>query len=122
MKMEMKIKKKDYIYDSETQEVFTKEGELAKDQDMLLRVIYNFIASVRIRGFDFNMNFNQFDAYVKVLECFEKDELFHKIYDTYLYIGEYMNNDKQVISQSEFSKCMSRLKRYEVYLYKITSS
>lgn len=120
MQMEMKIKKKNYIYDSETQEVFL-DGELAPDQEKLLKVIYHFIGSIRERGYHSNLNYDEMDSLVKVLEPFEKEELFHQIYETYIYIGEFLAEDDD-ISQAEFSKTLSRLKRYEVYLYKLSNS
>ena len=118
--MEFKYKKKTYTYDKLKNVVLTEAGNLARDQENIIKSLRTHIEAMRRNGFNLGMGFEQFETYVAVLDESEKEELFHHIYEKYLYVGDYIAND--AIPMSDYMKCLSKMKRYEHYLYIVIKS
>lgn len=120
--MKFTYKRRVYIYDTETEEIHTEKGNLAKNQDKLRGVAKRYYTSVEARGFHMNMNYEELEQYLTILSTSEKEALFHQIYEAYLYVNDIVGEKDQKLSQQEFFKCMAKLKRYENYLYIIIKS
>lgn len=118
--MKFTYKRRVYIY--QDNEVRTEKGNLARDQDKLRGVAKRYYASVDARGFHLGMSFDELEQYVGILNTEAKEELFHQIYEAYLYVNDIVGEKDQKLSQQEFFKCMAKLKRYENYLYIIIKS
>lgn len=67
-----------------------------------------------------SMGYKEFDRYIADLSAGQKTELFHIIYNAYLYVGTAIN--QKGVSSTDFFKCMAKIKRYEVYIHKILTS
>ncbi len=118
--MKFTYKRRVYIY--QDNEVRTEKGNLARDQDKLIAIAKRYFSSVEARGFHLGMSFDELEQYVGILNTEAKEELFHNIYESYLYVNEALGEKHRKLSQQEFFKCMSKLKRYENYLYIILKS
>lgn len=98
------------------------EQDIIKDEINVPRSTEHFKNSMISRGFSFNMTYQEFDSYISVLSAEQKNELFHSIYENYLYAGSLLNSKNSGLSQRDCYKVMSKMKRYEMYLYKILRS
>lgn len=120
MAVKFKYKKRTYIYDNG--EVRTEKNNLARDQETLIKVAEHYIKSVAARGFHLSMNYNELEQYISTLDEVSKEELFHNIYEAYLYTSNVLSEEDHKLTQAEFYKCMAKVKRYEKYLYIILES
>ena len=118
--MKFKYKRKTYIY--KEGQIFTEKGNLAKDQDKLIRIAKQISRNFNEREFNYGMSYDDFQMYLGTLSTAEKEQLFHTIYECYLYAGEVLKEEDEKLLKKEFDKVMARLKKCELYLYYIIIS
>lgn len=120
--MKFTYNRKIYIYDRDNEVVHTEKGNLARDQKKLIKIAKRCYSEIEAKGFNLNMNYQDLEQYLTVLDTPEKEELFHKVYEAYLYVNAMVGEKEQKLTQTDFFKCMAKLKRYENYLYIILKS
>ena len=85
-----------------------------------MRIAEHFRESMICKGFNTHMRQKEFKSYICALYEGEKNELFHYIYELYLYVSEMLASP--VNSKKSYFQLMSQLKRYEQFLYSIMRS
>ena len=120
--MKFTYNRKIYIYDRDNEVVHTEKGNLARDQKKLIKIAKRCYSEIEAKGFNLNMNYQDLEQYLTILSTKEKEKLFHQIYEAYLYVNTMVSERDQKLTQTDFFKCMAKLKRYENYLYIILKS
>lgn len=106
-----KVSRVIYIYDSETDTFYDKdflEVEHTKHAQLS-----HYIKKVKLKGFDYDMPYQEVTNYVEILCNEEQEELKQKILDRIDIISNQINKAK---SNREFQTAMTELKRSETFL------
>jgi hypothetical protein len=114
--MVIRYNKKNYIFNITDNKVYL----MGKLVEGLTDKFKPYIRAARERKFHLHMTYREFETHIAILNEKEREQLFHNVYQAYLYANTYINSKS--ISTQEFHKAMARLKRFEQYLYRIINS